>query len=393
MKLYPKKKNFLLSVFILAILSMPVLSAYGERDKYIIRIATLAPKAVGWSKHIREIIIPVIRRETNHEVRLKFYWNGQMGEEEDILLESGTNEVEVAEFFLGNQSYGVNVAKIKEFVPYNAVTVTRDINAPKAMAGVFMLRGELIPLIDLNVFLNINTHKSTDRKVILVTEFNNMITGFSVDGINQIHRLTWKDLKIINPVMKQHTNRLTGSVHKNESDILILDLEHIISEIFPVQTALKHEKAEEEIYTDPDSYNFRKTKRILIADDSSVARDFIKHGLHTAGYIKTTIVDTGKAAFDLMKQMLNQSKKPEETIDDKLDIIVTDIEMPEMDGLTLCKEVREHLSSKIPIIIFSSLITEQMSYKCQSVGANDFATKPNIGELVERMDTALNIQK
>jgi two-component system chemotaxis response regulator CheV len=193
--------------------------------------------------------------------------------------------------------------------------------------------------------------------------------------------------------MKQHTNRLTGSVHKNESDILILDLEHIISEIFPVQTALKHEKAEEEIYTDPDSYNFRKTKRILIADDSSVARDFIKHGLHTAGYIKTTIVDTGKAAFDLMKQMLNQSKKPEETIDDKLDIIVTDIEMPEMDGLTLCKEVREHLSSKIPIIIFSSLITEQMSYKCQSVGANDFATKPNIGELVERMDTALNIQK
>jgi len=311
--------------------------------------------------------------------------------DEDILLESGTNEVEVAEFFLGNQSYGVNVAKIKEFVPYNAVTVTRDINAPKAMAGVFMLRGDLIPLIDLNVFLSIGTNVSTDRKVILVTEFNNMITGFVVDGINQIHRLTWKDLKIINPVMKQHTNRLTGSVHKKESDILILDLEHIISEIFPVQTALKHEKAEEEIKNNPDSYNIRKTKKILVADDSSVARDFIQHGLHTAGYLNTTIVDTGKAALELIEQLLNQPDKQGDPIDANLDIIITDIEMPEMDGLTLCKEVRERLSSNIPIIIFSSLITEQMSYKCQSVGANDFATKPDIGVLVERMDTALKI--
>jgi len=313
--------------------------------------------------------------------------------DEDILLESGTNEVEVAEFFLGNQSYGVNVAKIKEFVPYNAVTVTRDINAPEAMAGVFMLRGELIPLIDLNVFLKIVAQDSTDRKVILVTEFNNMITGFSVDGINQIHRLTWKDLKIINPVMKQHTNRLTGSVHKQDSDILILDLEHIISEIFPLQTALKHEKAEQEITIAPSIYDIRKIKKIIVADDSSVARDFIRHGLHTAGYLNTTIVETGKAAFELIKNIFDQSSAEDNKFEDNLELIVTDIEMPEMDGLTLCKEVRQHFSTSIPIIIFSSLITEQMSYKCQSVGANDFATKPNIGDLVQRMDKALNIHE
>jgi len=313
--------------------------------------------------------------------------------DEDILLESGTNEVEVAEFFLGNQSYGVNVAKIKEFVPYNAVTVTRDINAPTAMAGVFMLRGELIPLVDLNIFLNIVTKASTDRKVILVTEFNNMITGFSVDGINQIHRLTWKDLKIINPVMKQHTNRLTGSVHKKDSDIIILDLEHIISEIFPVQTALKHEKAEEEIHIDSSVYNRRQAKRIIVADDSSVARDFINHGLRTAGYTNTTIVETGKVAFEWIEDLFHQSKKQGDELDDHLDLIVTDIEMPEMDGLTLCKEVRTNFSKKIPIVIFSSLITEQMSYKCQSVGATDFATKPNIGDLVQRMDNALNMSQ
>jgi two-component system chemotaxis response regulator CheV len=311
--------------------------------------------------------------------------------EEDILLESGTNEVEVAEFFLGTQSYGVNVAKIKEFVPYSAVTVTRDINAPKAMAGVFMLRGELIPLIDLNIFLKIAAQESTDRKVILVTEFNNMITGFAVDGINQIHRLTWKDLKIINPVMKQHTHRLTGSVHKQDSDILILDLEHIISEIFPVQTELKHDKAEKEIHIDSNAYENRKTKKIIVADDSSVARDFIQHGLNTAGYLNTTIVDNGKAALEWIENEYNQAKSLNQTLLDHLDLIVTDIEMPEMDGLTLCKEVRGHFSSDIPIIVFSSLITEQMSVKCQSVGATNFATKPNIGDLVSCMDTALKI--
>jgi len=312
--------------------------------------------------------------------------------EEDILLESGTNEVEVAEFFLGTQSYGVNVAKIKEFVPYSAVTVTRDINAPEAMAGVFMLRGELIPLIDLNTFLKIvSAQESTDRKVILVTEFNNMITGFAVDGINQIHRLSWKDLKIINPVMRQHTHRLTGSVHKQDSDILILDLEHIISEIFPVQTALKHEKAEEDIHVDSNVYDRRKTKKIIVADDSSVARDFIQHGLNTAGYLNTTIVDNGKAALEWIENAYHQSKTQNRDLDDNIDLIVTDIEMPEMDGLTLCKEVRHHFSSDIPIIIFSSLITEQMSSKGQSVGANDFATKPNIGDLVHRIDIALQI--
>jgi len=314
-------------------------------------------------------------------------------ENEEILLESGTNEVEIAEFFLGTQSYGVNVAKIKEFVPYNSVSVTRDINSPKSMAGVFMLRGELIPLIDLNIFLNLSVQESTDRKVILVTEFNNMTTGFSVDGINQIHRLSWKDLKIINPIMKQHSDRLTGSVHNNNSDILILDLEHIISEIFPVQTALKHEKAEQEINTDQHIYSKRAAQKVIIADDSVVARDFIQHGLQTAGYIETTIVDSGKTALEWIEKKFNQAKSDGQTLDSYVNLVVTDIEMPEMDGLTLCKEVRRAFSSDIPIIVFSSLITEQMSHKCQSVGANDYATKPNIGELVARMDTALNISE
>ena len=319
--------------------------------------------------------------------------NMAFSHDEDILLESGTNEVEIAEFFLGTQSYGVNVAKIKEFVPYNAVTVTRDINAPKAMAGVFMLRGELIPLIDLNIFLSIFTHESTDRKVILVTEFNNMITGFVVDGISQIHRLTWKDLKLINPVMKQHTNRLTGSVHNQNSDIIILDLEHIISEIFPVQTALKHEKAEEDIHVESSIYDIRKTKKIIAADDSSVARDFIRHGLNTAGYLQSTIVDNGKTAYEWIENLFNQSAANGEAFDNHLDLIVSDIEMPEMDGLTLCREVRSHISTNIPIIIFSSLITEQMTHKCQSIGATDYATKPNIGDLIERMDIALKIKE
>jgi len=98
MKFNSKQSFFLLSVFVLVFFTMPMLPAYGERDKYILRIATLAPKAVGWSKHIREIIIPVIRRETNQEVRLKFYWNGQLGEEEDYLRMIKSGELDGAAF-------------------------------------------------------------------------------------------------------------------------------------------------------------------------------------------------------------------------------------------------------------------------------------------------------
>jgi two-component system chemotaxis response regulator CheV len=312
-------------------------------------------------------------------------------ENEDILLESGTNEVEIAEFFLGSNSYGVNVAKIKEFVPYNAVSITRDLNAPKAMAGVFMLRGELIPLIDLNIFLSLVSHETSDRKVILVTEFNNMITGFIVDGINQIHRLTWEDLKIINPVMKQHTDRLTGTVHHQDSDILILDLEYIISELFPVQTALKHEAAEKEINTNQTVTEQRSDKKILVVDDSSIARESIQSGLHTAGYLETTILDNGKSAIEYLDNLIDQTKSEGRPFNDFLDLIVTDIEMPQMDGLTLCKKIRERSTVKIPIIIFSSLITEQMAHKCESVGASSYATKPNIGQLVEHIDKALQI--
>ena len=310
---------------------------------------------------------------------------------EDILLESGTNEVEISEFFLGSQSYGVNVSKIKEFVPYNAVSITRDLNAPRAMAGVFMLRGELIPLIDLNIFLKIATQAASDRKVILVTEFNNMITGFIVDGINQIHRVSWEDLKIINPVMKQHTDRLTGSVHLEGSDILILDLEHIISEIFPEQTALKQEASEKEIDTDISISEKRGNKKILVVDDSSIARESIKHGLDTAGYLHATIFENGKLGLEYVYQLIKQSETDGRKFKEYLDLIVTDIEMPEMDGLTMSKKIRERLDNDIPIIIFSSLITDQMAHKCESVGASGYATKPNIGELVALMDTSLKI--
>ena len=310
---------------------------------------------------------------------------------EDILLESGTNEVEISEFFLGSQSYGVNVAKIKEFVPYNAVSITRDLNAPKAMAGVFMLRGELIPLIDLNIFLKIFSQETSDRKVILVTEFNNIITGFVVDGINQIHRVTWEDLKIINPVMKQHTDRLTGSVHLENSDIILLDLEHIISEIFPEQTALKQKAFEKEIDTNISISKKRNDKKILVVDDSNIARESIKHGLDKAGYTQTTIFENGKNGLEYVDQLIKKSETEKCSITEYLDIIVTDIEMPEMDGLTMSKKIRELTNSDIPIIIFSSLITEQMAYKCQSVGANGFTTKPNIGELVKLMDSSLKI--
>ncbi|CAN2042876.1 two-component system, chemotaxis family, chemotaxis protein CheV [Candidatus Magnetomoraceae bacterium gMMP-15] len=307
-------------------------------------------------------------------------------ERQEILLESGTNEVEVAEFQLGKQSFGVNVAKIREFVPYDKKSVTGVPNSPKSMIGVFLLRGRTIPLIDLNIHLERDEKNISERPVVLVTEFNNMVNGFIIDAINQIHRLSWNDIKPLNPVLGKYTPRITGSVNVKESEILVLDLEHIISEIFPKK--MKEMIAFKETIS-PDEVKLAKrlSKYIIIAEDSTMIRRLMKNTLDTAGYKNISAFDNGKDAYEYIVSLHKKAKDERKNISEYLNVIISDIEMPQMDGLTLCRKIREELKLKaMPIIMFSSLINDQMARKCNTVGANAYVTKPQMGSLVKLID-------
>lgn len=289
-----------------------------------------------------------------------------------ILLKNGTNELEVLEFTIDGQSYGINVAKIKEIINYQAVTPVP--NAHPSIEGIFMPRNTMITAIDLRNCLQRGTSKPGG--LFIITNFNNLDIAFHVDTVVGIHRVSWKD--IIKPgstISTPEESISTGIIKIDEHLIIILDFEKIVTDINP-ETGLK--------ITDIDELGKRdrNDKPVLIAEDSALLNRMIVDSLKKAGYINVTSTENGQEAYDLIEKW-----KKENTLRDHVQCLITDIEMPIMDGHRLTKLVKEDDDTKhIPIIIFSSLINEEMKRKGEALGADAQLTKPEIGDLVKTID-------
>lgn len=308
-------------------------------------------------------------------------------ENQGILLESGTNEVEIAIFTIGKQLFGTNVAKIREFIIYDEEMVTTIVNQHPSVIGTFLLRGHTIPLMDLRLHLNKINEDSNKDRVIIVTEFNNLVNGFLVDNVDRIIRVSWTDFEPMSTYFQNSAQKVTGSVRFDNQDILILDMEQIISEIFPEQM----EKLTEVVTVkegEQDLAAQRRKRKILIAEDSALVRSLIIQSLTGAGYQIAVAFENGKDALDHIQALLADTRKKGTDFADSVNLVITDIEMPQMDGLTLCRKIKEDLKlTHLPVVIFSSLISEQMALKCESVGANGYITKPEIGNLVKLVDS------
>jgi two-component system chemotaxis response regulator CheV len=312
----------------------------------------------------------------------------------DILLESGTNEVELAEFFLGKSSYGVNVAKIREFVPYEKKAVTKVPNSPSTMMGMLLLRGKTIPLVDLKQNLDQEGGIVSERPVVLVTEFNNMVNGFLIDSINQIHRISWSDIKPLSPVLSQHAHRITGTVHVKGREILILDLEYIIGELFPDRMSKLTEFEDDSRVKSEETIQERRRKYpVVIADDSGMIRKLVVNALTSEGYDNVKNFDNGLSAFNYLFDKKQQSESERKDINELVGVVVSDIEMPQMDGLNLCKRIKEDsVLKQVPVVLFSSLINDQMIQKCKRVGADGQISKPEMKQMITYIDDILGIQ-
>ncbi|KPA16976.1 Chemotaxis protein CheV [Candidatus Magnetomorum sp. HK-1] len=314
----------------------------------------------------------------------------------DILLETGTNEVELAEFFLGESSYGVNVAKIREFVPYDIKTVTKVPNSPHSMLGMLLLRGKTIPLVDLKQNLEQQDDVVSERPVVLVTEFNSLTNGFLIDSINQIHRLSWSDIKPLNQLISGHSPRITGTVHIKGREILILDLEYIIGRLFPEQMSrLTEYESDEHAPQVHESLQEKRNKcPVVIAEDSGMIRKLIINALKKEGYININDFDNGLSAYHYLSNLKQEAEANNQSISELLSIVVSDIEMPQMDGLNLCKRIKEDTGfSGVPVILFSSLINEQMIKKCKQVGADGQISKPEMKKMITYIDEILGLSE
>ena len=289
-----------------------------------------------------------------------------------ILLENGTNELEVLEFKLDGNAYGINVAKIKEIINYQEVTPVP--NAHPSIEGIFMPRDTMITAIDLKNCLQRGV--SEPGGLFIVTNFNKLDIAFHVDSVVGIHRVSWRE--IIKPGSTVSTSEdgvSTGIIKFDDRLIIILDFEKIVTDINP-ETGLKIADIEEL------GERHRIDVPILIAEDSPLLNKLIVESLHKAGYVNLIHTENGQQAYDVIQEC-----KREGTLKEHVQCIITDIEMPIMDGHRLTKLVKSDDETKdIPIIIFSSLVNEDMMRKGEALGANAQLSKPEIGNLVRVVD-------
>lgn len=293
--------------------------------------------------------------------------------ETNILLENGTNELEVLEFIIGEHSYGINVAKIREIIPYQSVTPVP--NSHPSIEGIFIPRDIILTAIDLKNCMQRGVSEAGG--LFVVTNFNQLDVAFHVDDVVGIHRVSWEDImKPDATISSMDEGVATGIVKIKDKLVIILDFEKIVAEINP-ETGLK--------IKDVDKYAERATCEapILIAEDSPLLNKLIVDCLERAGYTNLLHTENGREAYDVIEMYKEQG-----TIKDSVKCVITDIEMPEMDGHRLTKLIKEDEETKdIPVIIFSSLVNAAMRKKGEALGANDQLSKPEIGKLVSVIDS------
>lgn len=303
----------------------------------------------------------------------------------NILLESGTNELEIVEFYIDEKNpedqdapykgyYGVNVAKVLEIIRLPKITELPEVNHPSVL-GAFNQRSNVIPLVDLSLWLEKQREESDSLKVI-VTEFNNVTTAFMVSGVTRIHRISWEEVEPPNKyVASMSSNSITGVIKIENRIVFLLDLEKIVTDLNP-DLGLKLDEAID--------WSSQKQYRALVADDSTLIREMLKDMLQKANF-QVEAVTNGREAWDRLVEIRQTAEKSGLPLTDYLHIVVTDIEMPSMDGHNLTKRIKEDpVLSNLPVVLFSSLITDKLRHKGDAVGADYQISKPEVTALASR---------
>lgn len=297
-----------------------------------------------------------------------------MEHEKGILLESGTNELEIVEFEVANNKFGINVIKVKEIIQPIPVTFIPHVHPH--VEGIIQLRGEVLPVVDMLKVLGIPTENRSPQQKYIVAEFNKQRVVFHVDNVTQIHRISWDQIEKPSDMYQGGTSQVIGVIKSQHEMILLLDFERIMVDINPessisVDAVKKLGKRE------------RTEKKVIIAEDSPLLRKLLFDTMNEAGYVNTEFFENGRDAYEYLEALAKADKQ----IEKHVQLVITDIEMPQMDGHHLTKKIKSHSDlKKLPVIIFSSLITDDLRHKGEQVGAEEQISKPEIAELILRMD-------
>lgn len=292
----------------------------------------------------------------------------------NVLLESGTNELEVMEFKVGKRFFGINVAKVLEILRYSEITPMP--NSSPYVEGIFKPRNTIITVVDLPKYLNLEPSEDTSKDILIITQFNGALTAFHVNAVEGINRISWSDIeKPDTSIYGSNEGIATGIARYNDRLITILDFEKILAELNP-DTAMN---MDESAFANRSQNN----TPIIVVEDSPILMRIVTDNLTNMGYNNIKKCYNGQEALDLLEHY----KTLDGDISGYCSILITDIEMPRVDGHRLIKLIRsDEKLRRIPCIIFSSLITDEMKSKGTEVGASAQISKPEIAKLVDILD-------
>ena len=292
----------------------------------------------------------------------------------DILLEAGTNEMELLTFKLGEVQFGVNVAKIRE-----VITNAKIIEIPNShydVNGCIKVRDEIITLVNLATHFGMGEQLYHENGQTIIMEFNATTCGICVDEVCRIYRIKWSDIDPPSPYLVNIDAPITGTVLLENQPILIVDFEATLGEILNVDSV---QSIPEEIHCQ-DHY---RDAKILLVDDSSIVRKTFSRQLNSAGFSNVSVFENGQEAHDAL---FSTKDDP----DSHFHMVLSDIEMPLMDGLHLTKCIKEdNTLNKIPVILISSLIIKENLNKGKSVGADAQIKKSDATALIDTMEKLL----
>ncbi|TWT33106.1 chemotaxis protein CheW [Blastopirellula retiformator] len=292
--------------------------------------------------------------------------------QQEILLESGTNELEVLVFQVGRFTFGINVAKVREVLPRPEMTALPQ--AHPSVLGVFQLRNKVVPCVSLREHLQIQGDAGEDQQVIL-TDFNQMQTAFTVDAVARIHRVSWEKIMAVPAVMATGRMPITAVGQVDGQLVSMLDFEMIADQIT--------EKTLREDAVDNPHELPRERLRIVVADDSVTVRQAMTAMLSASGYTQIQAFENGKLCWDWLESQW-QAKQKLSLI---ADLLISDVEMPQIDGFHLTKRVKDHPGlCKLPVLLYSSIVTPDNAKKGEAVGADAQISKPELHRVVAIAD-------
>jgi len=290
-----------------------------------------------------------------------------------------TSLLELMEFTMAGDAFGINVAKVTEIMRYTKLT-PMTLSHP-CIDGVFKPRGKIITVINLPRYMQLTESENPEQDMFMLTNFDNVNAAFLVHTVEGMHRISWSKVERPSSIIYgSNDSVITGTTKIDGRIITIIDFEKVLYDINPetgLQISEVHRMGERE----------HSRKPVVVVEDSVFLRRMLLESLEAAGYTNIESFDNGQDAWDYLEKCRRDCLTNVTPIEKKVSIIITDIEMPRMDGHHLTKLVKsDDVLSKVPVVVFSSLIDETQKQHGEKLGVNAHLSKPQIGKLVATLD-------